>query len=144
MLNYPMDDKHLFFFRNAGFYHHATNVSIAVVTLALIFSAGDSAATGEAHTACGAERIDWAWAMLYCKLVLMIWGVINAGTQLLLTGQCGTSLRTSVIGMSGAASVHVGTVASALRASFQGRISSWLAQAEDAGPLQPLGIGGSE
>jgi hypothetical protein len=59
--------------------------------------------------------------MLWCKAALIIWGALSTGTQLLLTGHCGDSLRRSAREQQRARvddAIDVQTVASRLRNSF--------------------------
>ena len=91
--------------------HHlfVADLPCAVVSLALIQST-----SGETRP-CDGESLWWAEAMLWCKGLLMVWAALSTITQLLLTGNCGTSLRGSVASSDG--SVDVDTPLSVMRAS---------------------------
>jgi len=107
---YPMDDRHMFFLRNCGLHHvFVADIPVAVISLALIHSA-----PGEVSP-CKGDSLDWAKAMLFCKVVLMIWSGISAITQLLLTGNCLWSLHGSHEGADGM--IEVETVASVMRST---------------------------
>ena len=98
----------------------------AVISLALIEST-----SGETRP-CDGESLWWAEAMLWCKGLLMVWAALSTITQLLLTGNCGTSLRRNRATADG--HVEVGTVMSAMRSSVWslrasvrvGRTSQWV------------------
>ena len=92
--------------------HHlfVADLPCAVISLALIHST-----SGETRP-CDGESLWWAEAMLWCKGLLMVWAALSTITQLLLTGNCGTSLRGSVAGSDG--SVDVDTPMSVVRASI--------------------------
>ena len=105
LLDYPMDDKHLFFLRNGGLFHYfvadvsllpnhstcqllwmlavvanlqAHQVPIGVISVALIYSVGDDGTTAvRPSTACGGHTIAEAWAMVWCKIALVIWGALR-------------------------------------------------------------------
>lgn len=88
VLDYPMQDKHLFFLRNGGLYHHLVcDVPIALINIALIRSSGNLVSM-DAPAACTGHSISYAWAMVGCKAALILWGAIGTGMQLLLTGHC--------------------------------------------------------
>ena len=74
----------------------------------------------------------WVWALVWCKVAMMVFGILKCGTQLMVTGQCGTSVRASVrnsgLGLTATESIRVHTVASSLRNSAAGR---WLTLSHD-------------
>ena len=87
----------------------------AVISLALVQST-----SGETRP-CGGESLWWAEAMLWCKGLLMAWGVLCFMAQLLLTGTCdplgwflGAPHPTLTAGLDGPLQVH--TALSVMRA----------------------------
>ena len=125
--------------------HHlfVADLPCAVISLALIQST-----SGETRP-CGGESLWWAEAVLWCKGLLVVWAALSAIPQLLLTGNCGTSLRRNRAAANG--HVEVDTVMSAMRSSVRsltasmrvGRASQW---AEEGGGQAAAGeeLGGSE
>ena len=96
--------------------HHlfVADVPCFVITLALIYSArSDVGDLGPRP--CSGDSVGWAKAMLWCKGLLMVWGMLSKATQLILTRQCGTSLRGSRTGPDGVLVVE--TVSSVLRST---------------------------
>jgi hypothetical protein len=96
IFDYPMEDRHQFFLRNAGIHHFFVgDLPCAVVSLALIAVASgqnaESAESAESMT-CEGDTVSSAWAMLVCKALLMLYSMTSTATQLLLTGNCGTQL----------------------------------------------------
>ena len=91
--------------------HHlfVADLPCAVISLALIQST-----SGETRP-CDGESLWWAEAMLWCKGLLMVWAALSAITQLLLTGNCGTSLNSS---SDTNEALDVETPLSVMRASF--------------------------
>ena len=123
--------------------HHlfVADVPCAAVSLALIQST-----SGETRP-CGGESVWWAEAVLWCKGLLMAWAALSAITQLLLTGNCGTSLRRNNRAAADG-HVEVDTVMSAMRSVARsltapmrvGRTSQW----EGGGQAAGEELGGSE
>ena len=108
VLNYPMEDCHMFFIRNSGLHHvFVADIPIVVIGSALVHSTVD-----DGQSACEGGSLDWTLATLCCKCLLMVWSLVSAITQLLLTGNCGTSIRggRNVNGV-----LEIETVASVLR-----------------------------
>ena len=121
VMEYPMDDKHMFFLRNAGVHHlFVADLPCAVISLALIQST-----SGETRP-CDGESLWWAEAMLWCKGLLMAWAMLSTITQLLLTGNCGTSLRSSRAAAD--EPVEVDTVMSVMRSSVGSLTASMRSQ----------------
>ena len=108
VLNYPMEDCHMFFIRNSGLHHvFVVDIPIVVIGSALVHSTVD-----DGQSACEGGSLGWTLATLWCKCLLMVWSLVSASTQLLLTGNCGTSIRggRNVNGV-----LEIETVASVLR-----------------------------
>ena len=134
VLNYPMEDRHMFFIRNSGLHHlFVVDIPIVVIGSALIHSTID-----DGQPPCEGGSLDWTRATLWCKCVLMVWSLVSTITQLLLTGNCGTSIRggRDVNGV-----LEIETVASVLRTSVSSlrttrdgydRTSRWVDEARVA------------
>jgi hypothetical protein len=144
VFDYPMEDRHMFFLRNAGGPHHifVADVPCAFISLALIVTAEDNGKT------CEGEPIGLAWAMLVCKALLMLYGAASTAVQLLLTGNCGTSISANSH-LTDDGVLEVATVASVLRSTAGSltvssrrldRTSLWVDQSAELGTR----VGGSE
>ena len=73
VFDHPMDDRHMFFLRNAGLHHiFVADIPVAVISMALIQSTVD-----DVRSPCEGDRLDWAKWMLGCKIALTIWNGVG-------------------------------------------------------------------
>lgn len=89
VLDYPMQDEHLHFLRNAGLFKHlVADIPGALICGVLLYASDkNTEACGEPDDVMSAVNV--ATAMLWCKLFLVVWSCAKSLSQLLLTGVYG-------------------------------------------------------
>eukprot|EP01043_Picozoa_sp_COSAG02_P005994 COSAG02_NODE_167_length_31944_cov_19.552237_1_plen_715_part_00 len=90
IFNYPMEDRHLHFLRNAGIFKHlVADIPMALTSGVLLYAShGRHCVCGDSEDLMSAVKV--ATTMLWCKILFIAWGFLKSSTQLLLTGAFGT------------------------------------------------------
>jgi hypothetical protein len=119
LLDYPMQDRHLHFLRNAGLFKHlVADIPGALISWVLVHASSgrdrDTMLCGDEGSALSSVNV--ASATLWCKVLLICWGFAKASSQLLLTGAFGVEQPSGEVLTNGDCQVE--TALSVLRRSF--------------------------